>query len=226
MAYLDQLDPADRDAFRIFADPTIDPLERERRMMSLGQPAAPDERLAKNEPPQDDATKIKSLLDASSGPIAAGSGGASAPTIVEAPKATGYDPGVVAAIKQSHGGATDIPVSLDEEADAPAGYSMPGPARPQFDLPFASTGGKATPTERVTEQVSARQGTMSPDQRAEHSAALEVSEQAQNDLAVVEAQQAQEAREVDVRRREAEMAQRARLDQIRTEEIEKARDRK
>jgi len=223
MAYLDQLPPEDREAFRIFADPTIDQLERERRMMALGQPAAPDMRLALNDGAGGTTGAPQSLPDVPpaagvAAESAGGTTGLSAPSMGTegaAPMAPAPPPQPAA--------ATDIPVSLEEEPEAPAGRPGAGPARPQFDLPFASTGGRAVPTERVTEQVSSRLGTMSPDQRAEHSAALEVSEQAQNDLAALEADQQQRQREVDVQRREAEMAERDRLAQIRTEEIEKAR---
>jgi hypothetical protein len=226
MAYLDQLNPEDRDALQLFADPSIDPSERAMRLEALGAPppppAEPDLRLALNDGAGGASSGPESLPDVPPAPIAAGAGGT---TGVAPNQSMGTEgAGAVAPAPPQPDApqpATDIPVSLDEDDAGPGRSAVP--ARSQFDLPFATTGGKAIPTERVTEQVSAKQGYLSPEQRAEHSAALAEGERAQGYLDTLEAHRQQRERELAVEQREADMAERARLEQVRQEEFEKAR---
>lgn len=224
----------DLDALRIFSDPTLDPLEKQRLLALPYEPPAPDlgpdQRVALNDGAGGTTGAPESLPDVPSGPIAAGSGGTTGATPPPVPQNSGAEGAAPAepVARAAEAGASapaDVPVSLDE-GDAPdvAGRGA-GPARPQFDLPFATVaGGRAVPMERVTEQVSARQGVLSPGQRAAHSEALSEQEQATADLAALEAEQAQQQRDLEVQRRQAEMAERDRLALVRSEEMARAQE--
>jgi hypothetical protein len=224
-------DPRDRDALLLYADPTIAPAEKQRRLEALLAPvppaSGPDLRTAQLEGAGGTTGAPESLPDVPPRPIAAGSGGttgAPPPTPSQNEGAEGAAPTPpVPPTAAAEAPTEDVQVSIEDEPLGPEPGVDPDDEAAAFRrLSLMSRGGAGVPMERVTEQVSARQGSLSPGQRGEHAGALTEHEQATADLATLEADQAQQQRDLDVQRREAEMAERDRLAQVRAETVAKA----